>query len=181
MVAEQQGRGQYILLTDSSCVPRRVSKAEGLVVISYKYIGFGAYDLSVCAKSMGRMDWTLDPICCALIKKGWSQSIVKMHFLEHEPLWNVLGDWLLMPIKPKWDGSQEKYLITQAPTKIDRSSYGPDWAIQVHLEDNGYLGIHVRVPEIYETNQPGKLLMAIKSLPDASKMQGVHSAMLAAS
>ena len=80
-----------------------------------------------------------------------------------------------------WDGSRSKYLITQAPTSITRSTYGPDWGIQVHLEDNRYFRVCVGVPEIYETDQLGKLLKAIKSLPNASEMQNVHPAMLTTS
>ena len=178
MVAEQD-RGQYVLCTDQFSIPRYLALAEGLVVVNYKYRGYGAYDLNVCAQSMGKVDWTLDPICEALIKKGWSQSLVRFHFLEYEPLWNVITDWALKLTKSKWDGSREKYLITQVPTST-RSVYGPDWVIQVHLEDNGHFRVRVGVPEIYEDSaQLGRLLKAIKSLPDADEIRGAHPTMLA--
>lgn len=180
MIAERWDRGQYVLCVDSLSVPCHIALAEGLVVVSYKYRGFGAYDLNTCAKSMGRTDWTLDPICEVLIKKGWSQNLIRMHFLEYEPLWNMIGDWGYKPIRLQWDGGREKYLITQLPTKMDYLDYGPNWAIQVNLDDNNYIAVHVAVPEIYEDSaQLNKLLKAIKSLPNANKMPGVHPAMRA--
>ncbi|MBI2674093.1 MAG: hypothetical protein HYX23_02315 [Candidatus Zambryskibacteria bacterium] len=179
MVAEQWDRGQYVLCVDNLGAPWHIALTEGLVVVSYKYRGFGAYDLNVCAKSMGKDDPTLDPIIKILISKGWSRGIIRMHFLEHEPLWNVIGNWVLSPIKSQWDGSREKYLITEAPTSTPRSTFGPNWAILVHLADNGFLKVCVGVPEIYESDQLGKLLRAIKSLPCASEMPYAHPAMLA--
>lgn len=179
MVAERADRGQYVVCADEMGMPWRIAKAEDLITVSYKYRGHGAYSLEVCAKSMGRDDQTLDPICETLWRKGWSRSIIRMHYLEYEPLWNVMDDWALRPIKSKWDGSRGKYLITEPPTSNSHSIYRPDWAIHVHLEDNGYIGVHVGVPEVYEADQLGKLLKTIKSLPNASEMRGVHPAMLA--
>ena len=179
MIAERQDRGQYLVCVDNYGTPWRIVKAEDMIAISYKYRGYGEYTLEACAQSIGRDDPTLDPICEALIKKGWSRSLLKMYFLEYEPLWNAMADWALKPIKSKWDGDREKYLITEASTSVTRSTYGPDWAIQVHLEDSGFLRVCVGVPEIYEADQLGKLLMAIKSLPDADEMIRIHPAMLA--
>lgn len=184
MVAESQQNGQYVLFVHDMGMPSHIVTTEGLITVFHKHLGYGSYTLQVSAESVGSNDFTLDPICRALIEKGWSQDLVRMHLWKPSGPRNQITHHILRRdlslIKPEWDDSQENYLI--APESIYSGGLGncPDWLINSDLNDNGHISIHVMVPQIYQNpSHLDMLLNAIKSMPDVDEMENVHPAMCA--
>ena len=174
LVAERD-HTQYIIDTGILGIPSLVAKAEGLVWVPHRHSGYGSYYLAPKADLIGKHTPRLDPICEAVLDKGWSLSLIRMDIL---PL--VSSSWPptytreRIPLRSTYTGGTEQYMI------VDPAAEGPGkrhtWGISVHLADHGHICVHVGVPDVYQEHHLKKLLRAIASLPHISEMGDVHPA-----
>jgi len=192
-VAERNGT-QYALCVNGrnpiSAVP-----VEGRVTVTHNHEGFGSYSLGIHATSVGKSNLKLDPICEAVLNKGWSVQGIEMELRlssNRKPFPMTYSfPFGELKIKSTYTGKRERYCIAS----VKRSpciEYNPDfcWAIivdyrkpQVEYRATEFsFNVNVAMPQIYD--KPGALealLRAIDSLPHAKDMKGIHPAQLAPS
>jgi len=171
---------RYAILTGSFGSPC-VYRIEGRIIVRHIHTGYGSYRLQLDAEEEGEKDYSLDPICQAVMTKGWNLNHLQMEL--RVPGIRDRGSMLdfhlseNLPVKERWDGSSEKYLISSSFTDCSMRD-GIDHAIYVHLADHNHFGIHVVVPQIYTGDNLENLLEAIDSLPEPRAIPDIHPAAL---
>lgn len=183
---------QYTL--NAGYFPHGIYTAEGRVIVTHTWDGFHRYSQRVNAASRGSEEQPmLDPICEAVLNKGWSLHNIRMG-LRLNPKHDVfpMGSCTLrnLQIRRKYTGARVRYGITDV-AKASRSIESDprlNWAIIVderetqegHREGKLGVTIFVAVPQIYDEKKSMEaLLRAIGTLPHAKGVKGAHLAKVA--
>jgi len=145
---------QYMLGTHSMSGPNFVYPCKGLTVVRYNLEEYGSDRELYSEEGIGGIDFRLDPLCRAVLKRGWSRNMLHMTFegigCLRNPLLSGRSSFRQMDSSPTWTGSTNPHMI-EPFSSHDRSNPGgsPSWAIHVDFEDNKHIGFHVAVPQIY--------------------------------
>jgi hypothetical protein len=149
------------------------------MMVYHKHRGFGSYSLEISADHVDENTPMLDPLCAALIAKGWSHNLLSLN------LGNLSQPDEKYSLKRTWeDIDNSNFYISDVSTSEWWRLFGsglPDWLIMVEW----YLGqphlfVNVRFPDIYDKPESiAALLEAINSLPEASSFKNIHPAAIA--
>lgn len=174
--------------------PCRVQEIEGRITTS---CSTGYHDLAFKAEKMGEHDLMLDPICAAVLNKGWSpeDSIVvrlcaeRWRWPSEFPVtYDVRAETLA--VKKSYTGLRERYWISDGgPNTLIKRDEPLCWAILVDYRPTKVayrattfsINVQIAVPGLYDNPTSfSALLEAIEGLPHSKDMPNLHPVQVAA-
>ncbi len=171
---------QYAMLVNDLGSVVCVVPVRGTVRVAYEHRGWGCYEQTIHSEAIAGNDFTLDPICNALLERGWSQSLLRLSAHRLGRLTDLIIPADKINLEARWNGSGRDYYIVCKYGPDGRLHEFPKAAIHSHLEDHGHLAIHAAMPHIYQDEKYLKwLLDAIGELPSPSTLPDVHPCQLA--
>lgn len=173
--------------------PLRVQEVKGRITTSRST---DYNDLAVRAEKMGKHDPMLDPICAAVLSKGWSpQNSITMKLHTDRPWRNefpvsydVRAEALA--VKKSYTGLRERYWISDGdPDTLIKREEPLCWAVLVdyRLAEVAYratsfsIDVQIAVPRLYDNPTSfAALLKAIEGLPHSNDLSELHPVQVAA-
>lgn len=177
---------QYALSAGIGGEPLWIGAVKGRVTVTHEHRGYGAYALKIHADAKGEWEPSLDPICEAVMKKGWMPQNIEMALRlskrNGKPFPPTYAcEFKDLPLRRKYVSIRKRYMIIgHTPGPHPQYDGRLSWAIYVDYRkpEEEYRAqefsfkIHAAVPWIYDDPQAlAGLLKAIEGLPSAEEMK----------
>jgi hypothetical protein len=178
VILVERNDAHYALTIGTLGRPDLVQPIQGRMTVWHRHAGFGAYSLKISAPCVGENTPTIDPLCAALIGKGWSHRTLSF---EYGQLSQPRDGYIL---KRAWEDDTSNFYISDVSTPEWWRLFGtglPAWLIKVEwYQDKPHLFVEVSFPKIYDDpKELTALLEAINTLPHANTFKDMHPAVLA--
>lgn len=152
------------------CVP-----VNGFMRFTHMHKGYGAHALQLTAH-VGKNDPKLDPICEAIVSKGWNVNKI-VGDIPGRMIKNFAFSYSPTPKKSAWDYSFERYFIVDDPSRPAEAWFKANWMMHVHLADHGHWNLVIKIPEIYRCpDDLCSLIHALATIPHIDSIGNVHPA-----